>query len=262
MAGNVDVEDHIEQLRSEGSRLAVAVAVAGPDAPVPACPDWVVRDLVLHLGRVHRWATAFVVGGLTRPDEVDFATVGGPPPDDRQLVDWFVEGHGALVDALATAPPDLECWSFLAAPSPRAFWARRQAHELAVHRVDGEQAAGAAVSSIPPALAADGLDELLVGFVPRLRTGGNGESRTEPPSVRIACLDDDAGWLVTLGPERPRTAADHGGDRPEEDGGADCTVRGRAEDVFLTLWNRRGTEPLGIEGDRDVLGSFLGLVRI
>jgi len=42
---------------------------------------------------------------------------------------------------LASAPPDLDCLTFLAAPSPLAMWARRQAHETAIHRVDAESPA-------------------------------------------------------------------------------------------------------------------------
>ena len=52
------------------------------------------------------------------------------------------QGCADLVAALAAAPDDLECWTFLPAPSPRAMWARRQAHETAIHRVDAELAAG------------------------------------------------------------------------------------------------------------------------
>ncbi len=267
MTNTLDVEAYIAQLRDDGSRLAIAVAAAGPDASVPACRDWVVRDLVHHLGGVHRWATAFVGGEVTRRDDVEFATVAGPLPDDRHLVDWYVAGHEALAEALATAPTDLECWTFLAAPSPLAFWARRQAHETAVHRVDGEQAAGGAVAPLPPGFAADGLDELLTGFVPRFRSGGGRSGGEEEhgqrgAAIRIACSDDAARWLVTIVPERPTTVSRddernlHGGSD------ADCTVLGRAEDMFLALWQRRGTDTLVVEGDSDVLRSFLGLVRI
>ncbi len=254
----MDVEAHIEQLRVDGSRLATVVALGGPDASVRACPGWAVRDLVHHLGRVHRWATAFVAGGLTRPDQVEFATLGAPLPDDGELVDWYVAGHSALVEALATAPTDLQCWSFLAAPSPLAFWARRQAHETAVHRVDLEQAAGAAVDPVPPDFAADGLDELLTGFVPRLRAGSQEEHVQRSATLRVFPTDGDARWLVTIGPERPTTVSGDGAC----EGRADCTVHGRAEDLYLVLWNRRDAGTLVVEGDRDVLGSFLGLVRI
>jgi uncharacterized protein (TIGR03083 family) len=259
----MEVEAHVAQLRHDGSTLAGAIAEAGPDAKVPACPDWVVRDLVHHLGRVHRWATAFVVHGYTRPGDVEFESVGGPLPDDEDLVNWYVDGHGELVDALAGAPADLECWSFLAAPSPLAFWARRQSHETAMHRVDAEQAAGRVLASCPSAFAADGLDELLTGFVPRLRIRAD----EEPPptsTIRVACTDDTAQWLVTTGPERATVVrgSDERGHESTTDWAPDGTARGRAEDLYLALWKRRDSSTLLIEGDAGVVGSFLELVRI
>ena len=42
--------------------MAAAVAGADPDGTVPTCPEWTVRDLVRHMGGVHRWATGFVRG--------------------------------------------------------------------------------------------------------------------------------------------------------------------------------------------------------
>ena len=49
-------------------------------------------------------------------------------------------------------PTTCECWTFLPAPSPRAMWARRQAHETAIHRVDAQLAAGLPVSPWSPGL--------------------------------------------------------------------------------------------------------------
>ena len=68
----------------------------------------------------------------------------GSWPPDAELAAGSRQGCAALADALAAAPADLECWTFLRAPSPLAMWARRQAHETAIHRVDAELAAGAA----------------------------------------------------------------------------------------------------------------------
>ena len=48
----------------------------------------------------------------------------------------------AVEDTLRTADPAVRCWTFLPAPSPLAFWARRQAHETAIHRADAQLAAG------------------------------------------------------------------------------------------------------------------------
>jgi uncharacterized protein (TIGR03083 family) len=93
-------------------------------------------------------------------DDKETRGIMAPPADDGALVDWFREGHAGLVRRLEAAPPDLACWSFLPAPTPLAFWARRQAHETAIHRADA-QGSGGAVTPFQPAFAADGLDELL-----------------------------------------------------------------------------------------------------
>lgn len=132
------IPEYVETLDRDGRLLAAAAGKAGVEAKVATCPGWQVRDLLRHTGMVHRWATAFVAEGHTsyHPDG------GLPELDGEELLAWFREGHGRLVDTLSAAPPDVECWSFLPAPSPLAFWARRQAHETTVHRVDAESALG------------------------------------------------------------------------------------------------------------------------
>ena len=138
-----DVPGYVGGLRRQGEMLASAAQRAGLATAVPSCPGWAVRDLLRHTGYVHRWATGFVAEGLTRLGGASEEEILSQGPADAQLPGWFGEGHAALVRALVAAPPDLECWTFLAAPSPQAFWARRQAHETAVHREDAEQAARA-----------------------------------------------------------------------------------------------------------------------
>src|SRR5262249_61863639 len=87
------------------------------------------------------WATGFVAQGLIRPVGDSEEEILSQGPGDAELPGWFREGHAALVQALSVAGPDLNCWAFLAAPSPLAFWARRPAHETAMHRLDAGQAA-------------------------------------------------------------------------------------------------------------------------
>ena len=128
--------------------MAEAVARADPGAAVPTCPGWAVRDLVRHMGGVHRWATGLRRRRAHRRRAARVWTrSSGAGPDDAELADWLRQGCAALVAALGAAPADLECWSFLPAPSPLAMWARRQAHETAIHRVDAELAAGGAASA-------------------------------------------------------------------------------------------------------------------
>ena len=138
----MDIATHLHTLRIDGERLALAAERTGLDAHVPTCPDWLMRDLVVHLGGVHRWATFILESGRAeRPGREDAAALF-VTPGDGELLDWYRSGHEALLKAIAGGSPQATTWTFFDAPSPLAFWARRQAHETAVHRVDAERVAG------------------------------------------------------------------------------------------------------------------------
>lgn len=243
-ADHMDTSDHIDSLESDGRLLAEAAAGGDLDAGVPSCPEWKLRELVGHIGSVQRWATRFVADGLTEPGRIDTGEV----PEGTAIVDWFGAGHGDLVAALRAADPALECWTFLEAPSPLAFWARRQAHETAIHRVDGELAAGLPVTPFPADFAADGLDELLVGFFGFQRLDGE---RGGDGIITVRPDDAGVGWLADLngGDERAR------GPEPVE--GA-CELRGPASDLYVLLWNRLSLDntAAGVEGDSSLLDTW------
>ncbi|MEU9364262.1 maleylpyruvate isomerase family mycothiol-dependent enzyme [Streptomyces avermitilis] len=220
----MEIAEFLKALDREGRLLAEAAERAGTDATVVTCPGWQVRDLVRHTGMVHRWAAAFVAEGHTsyHPDG------GLPELDGAELLAWFREGHRRLVDTLSTAPPDMRCWSFLPAPSPLAFWARRQAHETTVHRVDAESALAGTPTPVATDLAVDGIDELLCGFHAR----GRSKVRTDKPRVlRVRASDTAAVWTVRISPQAPSATRDASGD-------ADCEVTGPAARLYLSLWNR------------------------
>ncbi|WP_310718641.1 maleylpyruvate isomerase family mycothiol-dependent enzyme [Streptomyces lydicus] len=249
----MEITEFVETLRLDGSLLADAAEEAGLDASVPACPEWQVRDLVTHIGRVHRWATEIVAKGVQQPS----GPAEAPDLPDDELISWLREGHHHLVLALHSAPRDLDAWTFLPAPSPLTFWARRQAHETSVHRVDAQQAAGASLTPLPTAFAADGIDELLTGLHARERS----RIRTDVPrTLRLRATDaPDADWTVHLSEAPPRTVrtmADagsvSGSDSPEQGKPVDCTIEGPAEELYLTLWNRRPWDALTITGDREL----------
>jgi uncharacterized protein (TIGR03083 family) len=247
----VDVGEHIEALQSDGVLLADAAAQTGPEARVPSCPEWVVRDLVRHLGGVHRWAAAIVGGPKAEPVGLD--EVVGQWPSDDDLVEWFRQGHGSLIDTLSNADPALSCWTFLAAPSPLAMWSRRQAHETAIHRVDAELAAGATPTAVPAQFAADGIDELLTCFITR---PGRGLRTDRPRSLAIGCADARGNWLLQIGPDGVETRTiDSASD-------TDCQVQGTADDLYLCLWNRGRAEHLAVVGDRSLLDLFLDQVHV
>jgi uncharacterized protein (TIGR03083 family) len=250
----VEITQHIGALRDAASRLSTAAAEAGLDAAVPSCPDWVVRDVVRHQGGVHRWAAGIITTPRMEHWDVELEEVVGAWPDDADLLGWFDAGADALVTVLTDADPGVECWSFLPAPSPLAFWARRQAHETSIHGVDAELATGRPLSPFPAAFAADGVGELLEGFVSRRRQLTADPART----LRVSCSDTTASWLLSIGPDGVRTARGHG----HAGGDADCEITGTAQDLYLTLWNRRQPGCLRTAGDREVLDLFLNRVRI
>jgi uncharacterized protein (TIGR03083 family) len=240
----VDAPEHIDELERQGRALADLAALADPDAPVPTCPGWTLRDLVAHTGGVHRWAAALVRGDAGADPDAELEAPTGDP------VEWFRAGHAALVAALRAAPADLATWSFLPAPSPLAFWARRQAHETAVHRADAEVAVGSpdAAAAFPPAFAADGIDELLTGFLAR-----PGRLRSTP-EYRLLVAPDDVPerWLVVVGPDGTRTE--------RGTGPAGCTLRGPAGLLYLFLWNRVPAVP--VDGDAALAARWRETARV
>lgn len=245
-------EEHIAAIRTEGARLADAAAAAGLDAEVPTCPGWRVRDLLTHAGGVHRWAASYLTDKRTEPwpteDEAPFFDTGG---DDANLVDWYRAGLGHLATTLAEADPDVACWYFLPAPTPLASWARRQAHEIAVHRVDAEAAAGRGPTPTTAEFAVDGLDELLLGFHGR----GRGRLRADPPLTMTLRTDRDDAWTVHIGPERRTTERAAAAD-------ADLTITGGAFDLYLLLWNRATPDAVALTGDRRPLDIWREQARI
>lgn len=252
MLPRMDLPELLPALADAGERLADAAARAGLDAKVPSCPEWVVRDLVFHTGSVHRWAAAHV----REPREEDFDQPGGDPlrdadqrPADDALIPWFTEGHAALLSTLRDAPPDGRYWTFLPAPSPLMFWVRRQTHETTMHRVDAELAAGEH-TPVDPAVAADGIDELLTRFVVRGR-----RLRTEEPrTLSVQATDTGQHWHLTISAD-PVVA--ERAERP-----ADATLRGPASDLYLALWNRLSLGAVDAFGDAELLRMWRERVRI
>ncbi|AZK92820.1 MULTISPECIES: maleylpyruvate isomerase family mycothiol-dependent enzyme [Streptomyces] len=233
--------EFIDVLEREGGLLADAAAAAGPDAAVPTCPGWRVRDLVRHIGTVHRWAASHVADGHAEPRSPDPL----PELDGDALVAWYREGHRRLVEVLRAAPADLQCWTFMPAPSALAFWARRQAHETAVHRADAESALGGArrtpgvLAPLTPEFAADGIDELLGGF----HAGDRSRVRSDPPRVlRVRTVDTGQVWTVRISADPPVTD-------DSATGPADCELSGPAGTLYLTLWNRLPLSGVSLSGD-------------
>lgn len=211
---------------------ALAAAAEGRlEAPVPWCPGWRVAELVDHLSEVQRFWCDVVENRRQRREDISPLR----PPDGTDPVGWLAEGGERLAAALAAADPGEPVWTW-ASDQTAGFVQRRQAHEAAVHRWDGEKAVGEA-TPIDPALAADGLDEFFEVHIPMNDTvvTGDGES--------IAIVPSDAGdpWGVRLGPGGPkiRRGAAAG----------DAVLSGPAADLLLVMWRRLPVTTVRLNGD-------------
>lgn len=247
-------EEQVAGLRVAAAAFAREAAATGPDTPVPTCPRWVVRDLVAHLGMVHRWARANLLGEACHPPDwnVEGHAVADP-------VAWLVEGAEALATTVLQADEDLRAMVFLRdAPPPRVFWARRQRHETTIHAVDalaarvGDHPAADEVGWIDDDGALDGIDELLTGFVTRGRSRFRGAG-----PLRFAVRPDgsDRAWRVDVAEDGAVTTLR---DLAGVDDGA--VLSGTPRALYLTLWNRAAAGSVRDTGD--VLGVWSSRARV
>lgn len=224
--------DYTSHLRADGERMASAVG-KDLDAHVPTCPAWNVAKLTIHTGQHHRWVADAIRKGGPAPDEP-----GKPGLRDDALVEWFREGWSDLADLLDRVDDDAPAWTW-SGDNRAGFWRRRTTLETLVHRWDAENAVGSP-TPLDPELAADGVDEML--FV----MAAQGAYHGAPFRMILKTSDAGGAWTVDLddghAPLSSKGAV-------EEDGL--LVVGGRAEDVLLFLWGRRGAEAVELHGDED-----------
>lgn len=216
--------------------------------PVAACPGWSVADLVAHLTSVYRWADLIVRERRdARPSAEERAALDederGAPDPLRRLSD----AHTRLVTDLRAAQDGMRCWTMWPAEDARHYWIRRQAHETLIHRVDVQLAVRGRGEGGPrpdPDVAADGVDELLMGFSRRFR----GRLRApKPHTAYFHATDTGDTWWMRIGPSEPEfgTGGPDDGTHPH---GTRTDVRARADELLLLLWNRRERDGLEVTG--------------
>lgn len=204
---------------------------ADPDARVPGCPGWQVRDLLAHLTGVHRWAAAVtrLPVGAALPDDAD------PALDPAPCAAYAAAARELL--AALDEDPARPCPTFAGA-GVVADWARRQLHETLVHTWDLADAAGL-LRGGGAGVVADAVAEVVDSVHPRqVRLG-----RVPAPVVAVELLGSRR-WVLGAGP-------------------VVASVAGPDADLVRLLW-RRATpqEPtLVVRGDTgralDLLGSAL-----
>jgi len=243
----METEQYLDRLTRDSELLADAAEAAGPDADVPTCPGWKISDLMVHMVQGDLWARRIVE---SRSTERTLPEMPADAPEGAALVPYFRAGARQLAETLATVPSGTSVWTFSADDRTARFWQRRRAQETAVHRVDAQAAIGA-VGPIDTALAADGIDEFLFAFLPRLAGGlaGLGDA-----TVHLHCTDTEGEWLIT------RTGDDVVVRREHAKG--DVAARGSASDLLLFLWGRVPASTLEVFGDGALIERFQEAVRV
>lgn len=253
----MDPLQHRAAIVTEGERLA-AVGADALGAPVAACPRWTVERLVGHTGRVHRWAASLLAAGPDAEATSGKVDAGPRPPTGPAVLPWYRESLDLLLAELDRHDPGEPVRSF-AGPTTAAFWFRRQAHELAVHRWDAQDAAGGA-EPVDRTLAADGIDEWLELFVPRFLARGDGvPADLVGATVHLHCTDDDlvdgtGEWLLRLTAEGAEVTRAHAK--------GDAALRGPASDLLLVAWHRLPLGRADVVGDAERAHQVLDLVHV
>lgn len=239
-------------------RLVESARGAGPDTPVPSCRRWTVRDLVVHAGNVHDWASSVLRSGVEQPQVFDAEPTGIGDGFD-ELLFWYAGRADALLDLLLgdEVPDDAPVWTFgpQSSASTAGFWPRRQAHEVTIHSADAMLAAGRpvldALIGLDPTMSADGVDEVLTVMLPRVAMFVPRPSL--PGRLALTATDTEGRWVLELDGQIDSAAT-----------GSDvaATLVGSANGLFAMLWRRAfldidGVElGVSVEGDRAVVDAL------
>jgi uncharacterized protein (TIGR03083 family) len=185
--------DYTAVLADESRRFRQCFQGLDPGARVPSCPGWTAADLLWHLGEVQSFWARVVDGRLQAPDDIAEPV---RPDTFGELLGFFEEANGHLQAALAASADAEPMWTWSNDRSA-GFIRRRQAHEVLIHRVDAELAAGRDVARVHPALADDGVDEMLTVMLAELPDWARFDS--EGPSLRLETTDTGGQWTLRFG---------------------------------------------------------------
>jgi uncharacterized protein (TIGR03083 family) len=239
------------QTAAEDARSLLAAARTGWGRPVRQCPGWDAADLVRHMGGILVWMAAVVTSG----ERVSRRALDPSPQDPAELPRWYLASLDRALAVLGSADPASGTWTFSITGDRRvAWWDRRLAVEVAIHRWDAQDAvaAGGGPSPVPldGDVAAAGIEEFLIEFLPGLLA-------QEPPgelsgTLHLHATDGPAEWWVDL-EAAGRAVSGHIK--------ADTAIRGTRSDLLLWLTNRRSADSLEVLGRQELPGSWKRLRR-
>ena len=243
---------HCAELITQASAFGSHLAGADLARPVPTCPGWNVAQLGRHVDGGLRWACEIVAtrADSPPPDTAlrDLSAVTADDPD--RLAGALREAARELATALHDAGPDAQMWCPVAGGGAR-FYARRFAHETAIHRADAALGLGIDFE-LDSQVATDGVEEWLqLGAMPFHFEVHPWMRELLGPGRTIGLQASDTGdsWLL-----------DFTGDAIDWQRGAvgaAATVTGPVSGLVLALYRRRPVSTLTISGDTALVDFWM-----
>ncbi len=241
----------LSRTAADDARSLLAAARTDWGRKVPHCPEWDAADLVRHMGSILMWMAAIVTSG----ERVSRRTVDPGPQDPAELPRWYLASLDRTLDVLGSADPDSGTWTFSSTGDRRvAWWNRRLAVEVAIHRWDAQHAAATDSGPSPDPLhgdvAAAGIEEFMIEFLPGMLAQETVEELNG--TLHLHATDGPTEWWIDLGAAGPAVSGHIK---------ADTAIRGTRSDLLLWLTNRSSPHSLQVLGRTELLGSWKRLRR-
>jgi uncharacterized protein (TIGR03083 family) len=236
---------------ADDARSLLAAAQTDWGRPVPHCPEWDAADLVRHMGSIFIWMAAIV----TSRQRISRPALDPAPADPAELPRWYLASLDRTLDVLGSADPSSETWTFSSTGDRRvAWWTRRLAVEVAIHRWDAQHAVAADGGPSPDPLdgdvAAAGIEEFMIEFLPGMLAQETIEGLGG--TLHLHSTDGPAEWWIDLDTAGPAVSGHIK---------ADTAIRGTRSDLLLWLTNRSSPDSLQVVGRKELLDSWKRLRR-
>ena len=241
---------YFQWLRENNHAILAAVAQS-PELPLSACPGWLARDLLTHLGG---WYSGWYRYNIVRPpdtgDSEEAAASASPPPADRaEWAAYFTQAADQFLVVAETVDLDALSWGLLG-PQPGRNWLRHVGQETTVHRWDIEHELGLAWH-LPTERAVEALDDTVTYNLLLALTWG-----APLPSAPLVVEPTDASTRWIASPVDGAIVFDE-----TSAAGGGVTLRAPVAELLLHLHGRMAWHPTP-GSDPQVASEWQGLIGL
>jgi uncharacterized protein (TIGR03083 family) len=242
--------EYFQWLRDNNQAIVAAVAQS-PALPLSACPGWLARDLLTHVGGWYDgWYRYNIVCSPDNDDaEAAAASASAPPADPTEWAAYFIQAADKFLAVAESVDLDAPSWGLLG-PQPARNWLRHVGQETTVHRWDVEHELDIAWDQ-PIERAVEALDDTLRYNLPLALAWG--APLPSGPLV-VEATDASARWVAR--PADGTVIVDEG-----STAGGRATLHAPVAELLLHLHGRVEWRPVP-GSDRQVVSEWRSLVGL